>query len=174
MEIDFITAFGRLLRDGRLRDAFAVSPQTAAKQIQLRPSDLPLWLQLIPGDVEFQATVLLRKRLDLVKYFAPETCRRLGETLWATFQRYSRVHWPPEGTAKIFDTFQFCRHLKGQNCEAVAVSEWNRLDFALSKRRAALHWVELPTVKKKSRRGFQLFLRGPGRRWREFFFYFGL
>jgi hypothetical protein len=32
-EIDFITAFARLLRDGKLRDAFAANPQAIARQV---------------------------------------------------------------------------------------------------------------------------------------------
>jgi hypothetical protein len=173
MEIDFITAFGRLLRDGKLRDTFAVSPQAAAKEIRLRRSDLPAWLQLVPDDVEFQATVLLRKRLDTVKYFAPDTCRGANEDLWPIFEKYARTHWPPEGRLKIFDAYQFCQHLKKQAPKIVASAEWNRLNFALSKHGVAVHWVKLPTTKEKTRHGLQLFLRGPGRRWREYFFYIG-
>jgi hypothetical protein len=173
-ETDFITAFGRLLCDGKLRDVFAANSQTAAEQIRLRQSDLSAWLQLVPADVEFQADVLLRKRLDLVKFFAPETCRRLGEELWPTFRKFARVNWLPEGGVKISDAFLFCQHLKRQSPEAVAASEWNRLDFALSKRRMALQWVQMPTTKNKTRHGLQFFLRGQGQRWREFFLYFGL
>ena len=174
MEIDFITAFGRLLRDGTLRDVFAADPQGAAKQVQLRSSDLPAWLQLVPADVEFQADVLLRKRLDIVKHFVPGTCRRLGEKLWAIFQPYGRVNWPLEGSAKNFDAFQFCRHLLGERSDTVIASEWNRLSFALSDRKLAVHWAELPSKSRRPRKGLQLFLRQRDGRWRESFFYFGL
>jgi hypothetical protein len=173
MEIDFITAFGRLLRDGKLRDAFAANPSGAGVQIGLRRYDFPAWLELAPDDVEFQATVLLRKRLDIVKSIAPETCHRLGEELWPTFHKYARAYWPSDVDPKIFDAYQFCRHLKYQAHKIVTPTEWNRLNFALTKQRVAVHWVKVPAIKEKSRHGFQLFLRGPGRRWREFFFYFG-
>jgi len=172
-EIDFITAFGRLLLDGKLRDVFAASPQTAAGQIHLRRSDWPAWQQLVPADVEFQASVLLRKRLDLVKFFAPETCRRMGGELWPTFQDYARLGGPSGSSAKISDAFLFCRCLRQRNAKAVAASEWNRLDFALSNRRAAWHWVQMPKMNEKTRRGLQCFLRGRRGRWREFFFYLG-
>jgi hypothetical protein len=171
-EIDFITAFGRLLRDGNLRDAFAMNPEAVAAQVRLRPSDLPSWLQLAPADVEAQAVTLLRKRLDLVKYFAPETCRQPGEKLWPAFLGYSRANWPPEGCAKFFDAFQFCQHLKSLAPGTVATVEWNRLEFALSKRRMAIHYVRPPTAGKQPRRGIQFFVRGPRQSWREFFFYF--
>ena len=173
-EIDFITAFARLLRDGHLRDLFASNPQAAAGQIHLRRTDWPAWQQLVAADVEFQASVLLRKRLDLVKFFAPETCGRIGEKLWPAFHSYARAGWPPEGSPKISDAFLFCRHLKQQGSGAIAASEWNRLEFAFSKQQVAWHWVQMPGTKGKIRRGLQFFLRGHGRRWREFFFYVGL
>jgi hypothetical protein len=173
MEIDFITAFGRLLRDGRLRDAFVASPQAAADLVQLRPSGHSLWLQLEPSDVESQADVLLQKRMDLVKFIVPQTSRRLGETLWSVFQQYGRINWPTGRSEKIYDTFLFCRYLKEQQSKAVVASEWNRMNFALSKRRAALFYLQMPTARNKSRHGFQFFLRGRNQRWREFFFYLG-
>lgn len=174
MEIDFITAFGRLLRDGALRDTFATNARAAAEKIHLRQADVPAWLQLVPADVEFQAKVLLHKRLDLVRYFAPETSTRLAERLWKLFEVYGRVQWPPDGSPKLFDTFQFCQHLKQQSEETVALSEWNRLSFALSKHRVALHWVQILAANGKKHRGIQLFVRGRNQCWREFFFYLGL
>jgi hypothetical protein len=175
-EIDFITAFGRLLRNGALRDQFAADPQAAAGQINLRRSDWPAWQQLVAPDVEFQASVLLRKRLDLVKFFAPETCRRMGEQLWPVFHGYARAGWPVDGSPRISDTLLFCQHLRRQDSKTVAAYEWNRLDFASSKKSGAWHWVQMPEAKGKgkNRRGLQIFLRGRGRRWREFFLYFGI
>lgn len=173
-EIDFITAFGRLLRDGKLRDLFAINTESAASQIGLREADRAAWRQLVPADIEFQAAVLLRKRLDVVKFFIPETCRRLGEKLWPFFNDYARIHWPGEAQSKIHDAFQFCQHLKRQKPEAIAAAEWHRLHFALSKQRFALHWVEQSSRRGTLRSGFQIMLRGRGGRWREFFFYLGL
>jgi hypothetical protein len=173
METDFLNAFARLLRDGNLRDQFTANPQAAAESVHLRRSDWPAWLQLTPADVEFQAGVLLRKRLDLVKFFAPETCRRAGELLWPKFQSYARLNWPATNHAKPADAFQFCRHLREQDRDTVAVSEWNRLAFVFSRRHLSVHWVALP-VKGKSRKGLQLFVRGRRGRWREYFFYAGI
>lgn len=173
-EIDFITAFGRLLRDGRLRDVFAANPELAAKQVSLRALDRAVWRLLIPADVEFQAAVLLRKRLDVVKFFIPNTCRRLGEKLWPSFNEYARNHWLGEAQPKIQDAFQFCQHLQQQKPEVIAFAEWNRLEFALSKQRFALHWVQQSSRQRTLRSGFQLMIRQHGERWREFFFYFGI
>ena len=174
MAIDFITAFGRLLRDGNLRDLFALNPQHAAEQIQLRPVDHPAWLQLVPEEVEFQAGILLRKRLDLVKIFAPETSRRLGAKLWPAFYEYARVSWPPEGSARISDAFHFYRHLKEKQPEAVVAMEWNRLAFVSSNRRAALHLIKIPASRRGPRRGLQLLIRGKDQIRREYFVYLGL
>jgi len=174
MEIDFITAFGRLLRDGSLRDVYAASPQAAAGQIRLRRPDLALWLQLVPEDVEFQATVLLRKRLELVKYFVPETSRRAGERLSAAFRGYARTHWPPDGCDQFFDTYLFCQHLDQHLPGTVVRTEWNRLAFVASERRVAVHWVRLPVAPPGWRFGIQFFVRGPGRQRQEFLFYFRL
>lgn len=173
-EIDFITAFARLLRDGNLRETFAANPGAAAQQIHLCPPDLRAWLQLNPTEVEFQAEVLLRKRLDSVKFFAPETCRRLGEKLWPLFRDYARANWPPVGAAKFFDAFLFCQRLKQQTPAVLAVAEWNRLDFAASNRRLKIGFVRMPDTKRRPRRGLQIFLRGKNRRSHEFFFHFGL
>ena len=164
-------AFGRLLRDGALRDAFAADPRAVAQTIQLRAADVPAWLQLVPGDVELQSEVLLRKRLDLVKYFAPATCRRLGDQLWPAFKAYARTCWPPVRSAKMMDAHAFCLHLRSHPSAPVEASEWNRLEFALSQRQADWHWTSLPVANRKTRRGLQCFWRGPGTRWREFFFY---
>jgi hypothetical protein len=173
METDFINAFARLLRDGKLRDQFAASPEAAAASVGLRRSDWLAWRQLSAADVECQADVLLRKRLDLVKFFAPETCRRAGESLWQKFQSYARMNWPATGSAKLTDTFNFCRHLREQDQEAVAVSEWNRMAFIFSARRLALHGVRM-SIKGKRRMGLQLFIRGRGQRWHEYLFFIGV
>ena len=171
-EIDFITAFGRLLRDGKLRDEFAQDPLAVAKRIQLRPAELTAWQQLIPADVEFQAAVLLRKRLALVKFYLPETSQRLGEELWPTFQRYARQHWPGEANAKLHDAFRFCQQLRQQQPTAVVAVEWNRLQVALTKHGLAFYPAQL-RVRGKNRRGIQLLLRSR-RQMREYFFHLGL
>ncbi|HTB84915.1 MAG TPA: hypothetical protein VK742_14760 [Candidatus Sulfotelmatobacter sp.] len=172
-EIDFITAFARLLRDGKLRDLFANNPLAAANQIHLATSELPAWRQLNPDELEFQAEVLLRKRLDLVKFFAPKTCAQVEERLWPTFREFARENWPPENTAKFLDAFQFCGWLKQRKPEVIAAAEWNRLDFAVSNHRMNFHFVRLPDARWKMRHGLQIFLRRRAGRWHEFFLYPG-
>ncbi|MEO6036632.1 MAG: hypothetical protein ABIQ35_15385 [Verrucomicrobiota bacterium] len=172
--IDFITAFGQLLRDGSLRDAFAANPQMVAAQMNLRNDDLPALLQLIPEDLEFQARVLLSKRLDVVRRIVPETCRRLAATEWPAFHAYARSHWPNEADAIGRDAHNFCRHLKQANLQSICQAEWNRLEFAFSERRFAIHHVERRITDNKSKTSFQIFLRTRRPRWHEIRFYFGL
>jgi hypothetical protein len=174
MEIDFITALGRLLRDGSLRDAFAVDPAAIAAQMHLRRTDLPAFLQLIPDDLEFQARVLLRKRFELIRPLLPETTRRLGDQGWTLFLEYGRTSWPTEPRAGLQDAFQFCQRLNELTPEIVSKSERNRLQFALSKKRLAIHWHLLETFRGKGRPLMQLFYRGRSPMWRELLFAFGL
>ena len=91
VEIDFVTALGRLLRDGNLRAAFTANPQGIANQINLRAHDCLLFVKLIPADLEFQAHILLRKRFELVQQLLPETGRRTGEHFWNLFYEYART-----------------------------------------------------------------------------------
>lgn len=174
MEIDFITALGRLLRDGRLRDAFVGDPATVAAQIHLRRTDLPAFLQLIPDELEFQARILLRKRFELTRTFLPETMRRLDDQGWPLFLEYGRANWPTEPRAGLHDAFQFCQRLDQLTPELVSKSERNRLQFALSNKHLAIHWHLLETMRGKARPMMQLFYRGRSPMWRELVFAFGL
>lgn len=173
-KIDFITALGRLLRDGNLRDAFAASAETVAGQINLCRNDWPVFLQLVPEDLEFQARILLRKRLELVRQLLPETARRLGEDFWPSFLKYSRASWPSEPRAAVQDSFQFCQRLMRQHSQLVSKSEWNRLRFALSKNHLAIHCAFVETMRGRARPQIQIFFRGRSQRWREFIICFGL
>ena len=174
VEIDFITAFGRLLCDGSLRDAFTGDPQAVARQINLCRNDWPAFLRLLPEDLEFQARILLRKRQELVRQLLPETVRRLGEKFWPLFLEYSRVNWPAGQRAALQDALSFCRRLRQQHPQLVSESEWNRLQFALSEKRLAIHWLLREAVRGKTRPLLQIFLRGRLTRWRELAFYIGL
>lgn len=173
-EIDFITALGRLLRDGNLRDAFAANPQAVAGQINLGRRDWPAFMQLVPEDLEFQARILLRKRLELVRQLLPETVRGLGENFWPQFLEYARASWPVEPRAVLQDAFQFCRRLRQQQPQVVNQSEWNRLRFALSENHLALHCLLRETIRGKRHLWLQIFYRGRSKQWCEFMFYFGL
>ena len=172
-ELDFITAFARLLRDGPLRDAWAADPLTVTRQIGLAPLEWPAWLQLVPAQVEAQADVLLRKRLDLVRRQMPATCRNLESQLWSHFRAYARACWPPAQASAGWDAREFCRRLHDQQPNLVNQVEWHRLDFRQSQRKVAIHIVGLTFSRKRARPGVQLLWRKSGR-CREWWFYFGL
>jgi hypothetical protein len=166
--IDLITAFGRLVRDGALRDVLAVNPLAVAVQLHVRESDRPSLMQLIPGDLEFQACVLLRKRLDSVRHLLPETFRQLDGDAWPAFHQYARTNWPSGDGSTVRDAFEFCRLLKQRGFSSLCEAEWNRLQFALSEKRLAVQWVR----RTNSNRALQVLLRGRSTQWHEVLLYF--
>ncbi len=172
--VDFITAFGRLLRDGAMRDAFAANPHALAAQLNLRESDCAALAQLIPADLEFQARVLIRKRLDLVQRIIPETCRLLASETWSVFQAYARANWPTSGQSAAHDAHGFCRHLQQHQPDALCKAELNRLRFVLSRRPFGLHFIRRKCTRNESKPALQVFLRFGRRRWREITCYFKL
>ena len=172
--IDFTTAFGRLLRDGSLRDAFAANPRAVVGGLNLVEAHRPAFLQLVPEEVEFQARVLLRKRFELVRQLVPETCRRLIEQGWVDFHEYARVHWPCETDAAAADAFGFCRQLEQTKAESVLPAEWNRVRFLQTNRRVAIYVTRRTTARSHAKATLQILLRARGQRWHEFQFFLGL
>ena len=155
--IDFITALGRVLRDGVLRDAFVSDPLALARRIGLRECDQPLFLQLDPVDLEFQARVLLRKRFDSVRPALPRTCGQLGAQARSEFHGYARLRWPAPENQVPEDVFGFCQHLHRSRPGSVCPLGWNRARFACGRRRFAVHWVKAMPF--RGRPGVQLLLR---------------
>lgn len=170
--IDFITAFGRLLCDGALRDDFARQPDAVAGRLNLAESEREAFMRLIPEQVELQARVLLRKRLDIVRRVIPETCRQLQQGEGPAFFEYARRHWPGEDEPAGRDAHEFCRHLRRTNPAAVSAKEWHRLEFAFSQRRFSVH--RLGRSPNNPRAGLQFFLCWRKGRWWEFHLWFGL
>lgn len=170
--IDFITALGQLLSDGALRDALAADPHAVAARLDLRESDRAALVQLVPADLEFQADVLMRKRLNVVRHIIPETCRALGSETWPLFRAYARHHALARESSAASDAHDFCRDLHQHRPSDLCQGEWNRLRFAFSRRRFALHLIRRRAVRWQSRHALQFFLR-LGQHWREMTFYVG-
>ena len=168
--VDFITAFGRLLLDGVMRDALAANPRAMAAQLNLCESDCAALAQLIPADLEFQARVLIRKRLDIVRRIIPETCRLLGTETWMAFHAYARTRWPSGEQSAAHDAHGFCCHLQRHRPDSLCDAERNRLCFAFSQDRFALHFIR----RKQTKSALQFFLRFGPQCWRETTFYFRL
>ena len=156
-DADFISALGRLLHSGDLRDAFAADPAAVAASLSLQGADRTRFMQLDLEDVEFQARVLLRKRFNLVRRALPLTCARLSDNAWAEFQRYGRPNGPTGSDALAYDCCGFCNHLINTKPEAIERAEWNRAKFARDRRRSAVHWLKRLPVRGRNRVGLQIF-----------------
>ena len=172
--IDFTTALGQLLCDGALRDALAADPRAVAARLNLRESDHAALVQLVPADLEFQAGVLIRKRLNLVCRIVPETCQMLGDETWPVFHAYARSHWPARKQSAAHDAQGFCRHVQQHQPDCLCEAEWNRLRFAFSAHRFAIHFIHRQPSRHQSKRGLQLLVRFGRQRWWETIFYLRL
>jgi hypothetical protein len=174
--IDLITATGRLLRDGRLRDAFAVAPATVVGALGVREADQSLLLAIAPADLEAQALVLLRKRFGAVRRLLPITCARVGEKAWPLFSKWAREGWPDGEAAGLRDADEYAQRLAVGHPDVICRPEWNRVRFALGSHRLALHWVrELPKpIHKSPCWACQILVRGRAPGWHEFVLFLGL
>ncbi|MDB6108675.1 MAG: hypothetical protein JWR69_425 [Pedosphaera sp.] len=166
-EIDLITALGRLLRDGALRDAFAADPSAMVNRLAVRMADRAALTTIPFADLELQAKVLLRKRFDILPRFIPATLTQLGTEAWARFQEYGRNLWPEGQHHEILDAQGFCHYCSRTIPQAICQSELNRLSFALGNHRLALHYVRDLRIRNRMRRGLQIFFRLNANRWRE-------
>ena len=168
---DFISVFGRLLREGALRDAFAADPRAVADNMGLGESDHLALLRLCPNDLEFQARVLINKRFDTVRKMLPETCVLLGENARPAFHRYAREYWPSIENQTVDDADKFCAFLDRQFPVGFRKAEWNRVRFARSGARLALHWVRRTSPGNASCPAVQILFRIRAGAWREIFLY---
>jgi hypothetical protein len=171
--VDFVTALGRLLQSGPLRDAFAADPQAVARDMGLRETDRAALVQLPTDDLEAQATVLLRKRFDLVKSLLPQTCATLGREAFSIFQSYARRTWPGGEHAAAADARGFCRALHVVSHPALSPLEQRRAEFFFAKTRWSLRWVLSRDGRQTPRRGLHLLLRRRGGKWSEWLFFIG-
>ena len=174
---DFTTAFGRLLRDGLLRDALATNPRAVVERLAVREADRAALLGLVPEDLEYQAEVLLRKRMQVVRHLIPESLHRLQAAAWPLFHAYARICWPAGEHPGPRDAYDFATFLKQHQPDSLCGREWNRLEFLANRKWLAIHRVRLPREgenKRRNRHALQvLFRRGrEGKRGHEWLFYF--
>ena len=170
--IDFITAFGRLLRDGSLRDAYAAHPVQAVESLNLRSCDRSAMLGLNPWDLEFQAQVLLRKRFEALSNLIPQTCCNLGADAWPVFSRYARVSFLEGDHVTVLDACHFLEYLQQKYSSAISGSEKNRVRFARGSWRFSVHFVSRVMVRDRPRRCLQFLIRINSAHWKEFVVYF--
>jgi hypothetical protein len=125
--IDFTTALGRLLRDGTRRDSFRANASSAADELNVRAEDRAAFIALSPTDLDAQADVLLRKRLEHVKRLTPELCAKLAGYVWPHFRVYARSQWPEDANR---DALHFCEHVLLKDAQTVSRAELNRSSFS--------------------------------------------
>ena len=165
--LDSITALGRLLRDGPLRDAYAAAPLRTLEALGVAAEDRGPLLDLDPAGLETQARVLLRKRFDAVSRLIPATLANLGELAWPSFAEYARAFWPAGPASTLEDGEAFSRRLCGTHPHAVSRSDQNRLRFARQGKRVGLHFARDLPFRGGRRAGLQLLWRRPSGQWRE-------
>lgn len=171
---DFVTALGRLLQSGPLRDAFTADRQALAHEMKLSAEDRAAFFQLVPDELEAQAVVLLRKRFDLVRCALPLTSAALGEQAWPEFRSYARVKWPTDTRAVVQDALGFCVHLREVRADAICPREWHRLKFLHGGARLAIRYVHAARSANRERGGVQILFRWRAARWHEWWLYLGV
>lgn len=159
---DFQTALARLLRDGALRDLFARDRAAALAALRVKEEDRTVIAALDAGELEAQATVLLRKRLDTIRRWLPATLCTLRARAWPLFSAYARTAWPASPGE---DARDFCRHLLCSVAPEVSAREYHRAEFAASETTLAVRLLSRPWA-------LQFLLRR-GRGVREWFVRFG-
>ena len=169
--IDFITALGRVLHDGALRDAFTADAGTFVREIELRENDQPAFLRLAPADLEIQARVLLRKRFDLVRSHLPMTCREMGKGAWDAFANYGRACVPKTKDSIAEDALYFSQYVGKTQPEFLCAVELNRCRFACEQRRLSIHVVS--GIRKKWLPSLQVLIRRDTTRWMEWRVFLG-
>jgi hypothetical protein len=169
--LDFPSALARLLRDGTLREAFALDPVTALGNFPLEDGDRAALLGLAPEDLELQAGVLLHKRFEEVRRILAFTCTNLGDAAWPLFQKYARYYWPDGESDAWADANVFGERLFVECGNAFLPAERNRTRFAASRRRLGISFVWKFPVRGRFRPAIQIFWRSRSRHWREFAIY---
>lgn len=173
-QIDFITAFSRLLRDASLREAYARGPEKVAEQLEVGSAYRTAFLGLDREELEFQAEVLLRKRFDAVTRFLPETCARAGAQAWPWFNEFARNWWPAHTETPVVDALKFCAHLVSKGSPSLVDREVNRARFVASKTVLALHISRGACVHGRRRSCLQVLFRTKGSCWHEMLMFFTL
>lgn len=170
--IDFTAALARLLSDAALRAALAANPADVTERLGVRGEDGAALAALPAEELECQARVLLRKRLEGVRHLLPQTCAALGENLWPHFLDYARAGCPRGQSLAAQDARGFAEHLAAARVPGLCRSELHRARFALGHARGAVHLARELPVGGGPRRALQVFLRGRSGSWREWAVFF--
>ena len=167
-EIDYTTALARLLSDQNLRAEFKANPDAVTHKLAVRAEDFAAVAALAPDELEIQARVLLRKRLDAIRPIIPQTCARLGEALWPRFESYACRLPLVSSRGELQDALGFCLHMAEIDNGAVVQSELHRLRFVQGRRWLAVHFFQDLCMPSGPRPGMQLLIRFGRQCWREY------
>ena len=164
-EIDFITALGRLLHDVRLRDAFRKDRVRTVEKLNVSATDRETIDGLALEEVEFQARILLKKRLNAIQRRLPTTCERLGYRLWTTFVDYSgKVSSQGNPTE---DACRFAEYVAMAVPAAKCPSEVNRWQFAAGRALFSVRFTRDAGTSMFGGSALQVFVRWRDDKWRE-------
>jgi len=157
----------RLLSDSNLRRRFRENAEEVARQLTDEPLLVSFLMSLDHPQLEAQAATLIMKRQHEVAQLLPMTWRLLSKSAPTLFQAYTEESPWPEGHARhLLDAEAFGLWLvTGSHVEPVA-TEWNRLRFLVSGRRAAIRIARDPATRYR----LQILFRGSGGRVRELIF----
>jgi hypothetical protein len=134
----FEEVLGLLLRDAELRGRFQQDRAAVVDAFTMASDDREAALQLEPEDLEFQATILLRKRFQALARLLPETIAALGADAWTSFMSMARNYWPRDA---IEDASRFVVWINETRPAAVSLRELVRARFELSARRVMISLV---------------------------------
>lgn len=159
MSLDLTTVLGRLLTDSRLRRQFFDNRAATAARLGADPTTTGLLEQLDADTLEQQAAGLIDKRFHEVAQLLPRTMQQLGRRASSLFHDFAESFWPESHRRHLIDAAKFCRHLQQHRLAPVCRTEYNRIEFRLSRRTFALHFVSDYYVDDRRRLAVQFLTR---------------
>ena len=138
---DLTSALGRLLSDRRVRELHRRDANTAARELDLRASDLAAFAALDPAGLDEQAAALLQKRFYEIAHLLPQTIARLGENAYARFLEYAESTWPEGHRRHWLDALGFGRHLRLARAPELCRAELQRVAFIAEERKLSIALV---------------------------------
>ena len=168
---DLTSALAQLLSSRGLREEFRADRRATAHRIGIR-EDLVTALCAIDADgIDAQAETLTKKRFGEVCRLVPQTIAWGGEDARTLFWDYAETYWPGGHRRHLDDAVAFSHFLLERRADAVCRAELNRVHFALTQRRLAVHWISDFMVGDRQRWAVQLLYRWQSPTPRQCFFY---
>lgn len=162
-DVDFATAFARLLSDRRLRARFRTDAVELARELGLTGGERTAWLSLDADDLDVQADGLIQKRMREVSRRLSLTWGRLGgRTAARLFRMYAADHWPTGHRRHDEDALGFGRYLVDNGVPVVCEAELNQVQFRVAPRRLSVKFVRRALAAGGGRPAVQILYRRRG------------